>query len=88
MMTSIDQCIFATHTTSSVYKYDNTIFFDACETEILDAPVSLQDIVPKLQLNMNQISKDYGPSLVGCLLASFRKRLNILPSMHIFLWEL
>jgi hypothetical protein len=43
----INQCIFATHTTSSVYEYNNTIFFDACETEILDAPVSLQDIVPK-----------------------------------------
>jgi hypothetical protein len=42
----INRCIFATHTTS-VYGYDNTIFFDAYETEILDTPVSLQDIVPK-----------------------------------------
>jgi hypothetical protein len=33
----IDQCIFATYTTPSVYEYDNTICYDACE-EFLIAP--------------------------------------------------
>jgi hypothetical protein len=41
------QCIFATHTTPSVQEYDNSIYYDACETEILDAPTSSQDILPK-----------------------------------------
>jgi hypothetical protein len=36
----INQCIIATHTTSSVYEYDGTIFFNAYDTEILDAPIS------------------------------------------------
>jgi hypothetical protein len=40
-------CIFATHTTPSVYEYDNTIYYDSCETEILEAATSSQDILPK-----------------------------------------
>jgi hypothetical protein len=43
----IKQCIFATHTTPSVYEYDNTVYYDACEIEVLDAPASSQDILPK-----------------------------------------
>jgi hypothetical protein len=36
----IDQCIFATHSSPSIYEFDNTLFYDTYETEILDAPTS------------------------------------------------
>jgi hypothetical protein len=84
----IDQCIIATHTTSSVYEYDGNMFFDAYNAEILDAPVSSQDIVPRATVKREPDFKDYGPYSVGCLLTSFRKHSNIWPSMHVFLWEL
>jgi hypothetical protein len=34
----IDQCMFTTRTTPPVYEYGNTIYYDACEAEVLDAP--------------------------------------------------
>jgi hypothetical protein len=43
----IDQCIFVTHSSPSTYEFDNTLFYDTYETEILDAPTSSQILTPK-----------------------------------------
>jgi hypothetical protein len=43
----IDQSIFASHSSPSAYDFDHTLFYDACDTEILDAPKSSQKIIPK-----------------------------------------
>jgi hypothetical protein len=42
----IDPCIFVTHS-SSIYEFDNTLFYDTYNTEILDAPTSSQTLTPK-----------------------------------------
>jgi hypothetical protein len=78
----IDQCIFATHTAPSIYEYDNTIYYDACKAEVLDAPTSSQDILTKTTVKRDQISNNDGPFSVGYLLTQSRKHLNILPSMY------
>jgi hypothetical protein len=43
----IDQCIYATHSSPSIYEFDNTLFYDTYESEILDAPTSSQTLTPK-----------------------------------------
>jgi hypothetical protein len=42
-----DQCVFITLSVPSVYEFDDTIFYDAYDIEILDAPKSLQPLTPK-----------------------------------------
>jgi hypothetical protein len=42
----IDQCIFATHS-SSIYEFDNTLFYVTYDTEISDAPTSSQTFILK-----------------------------------------
>jgi hypothetical protein len=42
----IDQCIFATHS-STTYEFDNTLFYDTCDTEISDAPTLSETFIPK-----------------------------------------
>jgi hypothetical protein len=83
MMSSI-----SVYTTSSVYEHDNTIFFVACETEILDATTSSQDIVPKITVKHEPDFQLLRPLFGWILLTPFRNFLNILPSMHVFLWVL
>jgi hypothetical protein len=43
----IDQCIFITHSSPSTYEFNNTLFYDTYQTEILDAPTSSQTLTPK-----------------------------------------
>jgi hypothetical protein len=84
----INQCTFATHTTSCVYEHDNTIIFDACETEILDALHHHKILYLELWLNVNQIFNGLRP-LFGWISAhTIQNMFNILPSMHDFLWVL
>jgi hypothetical protein len=80
----IDQCIFVTHSSPSTYEFDNTLFYDTYDTEILDAPTSSQILTPKHTINRESISRNYGPCLVGFLLVSFKKPSNIRHNMHVF----
>jgi hypothetical protein len=71
----INQCVFTTHSLPSAYEFDNTIFYDAYDTDIFlhrHGPLFL-----KLLLNMNLIFRNYDPYLAGFLLISSRKLLNI-----------
>jgi hypothetical protein len=43
----IDQCIYFTHSSPSTYEFEDTIFYDTYEAEILDAPTSSQTLTPK-----------------------------------------
>jgi hypothetical protein len=43
----IDQCIFTTHSSPSTYEFNNTLFYDTYDMEILDAPTSSQILTPK-----------------------------------------
>jgi hypothetical protein len=43
----IDQCVYATHSSPSAYEFDNTLFYDAYDTEILDAPTTSHTLIPK-----------------------------------------
>jgi hypothetical protein len=42
----VDQCIFASHSSPSIYEFDYTLFNDTYKTEILDAPSSSQTLKP------------------------------------------
>jgi hypothetical protein len=43
----INQCVFTTHSVPSVYEFDDTIFYNAYDTEILDTPKLSQTFTPK-----------------------------------------
>jgi hypothetical protein len=43
----IEQCIYATHTSSPTTEHEGILFYDALQTEIVEAATSLQAIVPK-----------------------------------------
>jgi hypothetical protein len=47
LIMSMTSVFFATHSSPSAYEFDNTIFYDAYGTEILDAPSSSQILIPK-----------------------------------------
>jgi hypothetical protein len=43
----IDQCIYFTHSSPSTYEFEDTLFYDTYETEILDVPTFSQTLIPK-----------------------------------------
>jgi hypothetical protein len=67
----IDQCIFTTHSSPSTYEFNNTLFYDTYDMEILDALRHRKFSLLNIPLNVNQVSRNYGPYLVGFLLISF-----------------
>jgi hypothetical protein len=43
----INQCVFTTHSVPSTYEFNNIIFYNAYDTDILVAPKSSQTLTPK-----------------------------------------
>jgi hypothetical protein len=44
---TINQCIYANHTSSRTIQHEGITFYDALQTEVLEAPTSSQVTVPK-----------------------------------------
>jgi hypothetical protein len=64
----INQCIFAIHSSSSAYEFDNTTFYDAYDTETW-MPLHRHRPLPlKLLLYVKPDFQIYGPYLAGFLL--------------------
>jgi hypothetical protein len=81
----IDQCICATHMFTTIKDQDSNISYNAYQHAIAEAPNSTQVITPKTTVNVLRISNSYSPSLDGCLPTSYKRHLNIPPSMRDFL---
>jgi hypothetical protein len=73
----IDQCVFASHSSPSAYESDNIVFYNACDTEILDTPTLSQTIIPKTTVKQDPDFQKLQPLFGWLLLISFRKLLNI-----------
>jgi hypothetical protein len=43
----LDQCIYFTHSSPSIYEFEDTLFYDTYETEILDFPTFSQTLITK-----------------------------------------
>jgi hypothetical protein len=51
----IDQCIYGTHMSSSTTEHEGTLFYDALQSEILEAPTSLQALIPKTTIKRSPL---------------------------------
>jgi hypothetical protein len=81
----IDQCIYATHMFTTTTEHEGNIFYDTFQHESAEAPAPAQAIIPKTTVKCSPDFQLLRPSLDGCPLTSYKRRLNIPLSTHDFL---
>jgi hypothetical protein len=82
---SIDDVMCLYHSVPSIYEFDNTIFYKAYDTDILDAPKLSQTLTPKTTVKIEPDFQKLRPLLGWIFTDIIQQTSNIQHSTHVFL---
>jgi hypothetical protein len=80
----INQCIDATHMSTTTTEHEGIVFCDTFQTDIAEAPTSTQVVIPKTTIKRSPDFQLLRPFLDGCPVTLYKRHLNIPPSTHDF----